>query len=79
MAAIMKVSDSLTVEQLAAALGTDVAFVWQHVFTWADHFGFKVVDGRVVFKGGDIEGLAGELDRQFKEWELKEKNAEGKR
>ncbi len=79
MAAIMMVSDSLTVEQLAAALGVDVAFVWQHVFGWADHFGFKVVDGRVVFKGGgDVEGLAAELDRHFKEWESKEKLGDGK-
>ncbi|MEX2680761.1 MAG: hypothetical protein Q6373_004125 [Candidatus Sigynarchaeota archaeon] len=74
MVAIMKVSDSLTVEQLAAAMGVDVAFAWQHVFTWADHFGFKVVDGRVIFKGTSIEKLAEELDQHFKEWESKEKN-----
>nr|MDO8084256.1 hypothetical protein [Candidatus Sigynarchaeum springense] len=76
---IMKVSESLTVEQLAAALDVDVAFVWKHVFTWADRFGFKIVDGRVIFKDADIAGLAGELDKQFKEWESKEKSGEGKK
>jgi hypothetical protein len=37
------------------------------------------VDGRVIFKGGGAEGLAGELDRQFKEWESKEKRGDSKR
>jgi len=44
-------------------------------------YGFKVVDGRVVFKGGggDVEGLAAGLDRHFKEWASKEKCGEGKK
>nr|MDO8084966.1 hypothetical protein [Candidatus Sigynarchaeum springense]MDO8118789.1 hypothetical protein [Candidatus Sigynarchaeota archaeon] len=53
-----------------------MAFVWELVFGWADYFGFKVADGRVIFKGADIEGLAAELDRYFKEWESKEKSGD---
>ncbi len=42
--------------------------------------GFKIVDGRVVFKGGgcDVEGLAAELDRHLNEWESRETHLDRK-
>jgi hypothetical protein len=35
------------------------------------------VDGRVVFKGSEIDGLTGELNLQFKECESNKKDKDG--
>ena len=75
---IMAVSESMTVEQLAAALAKPVSFVWDNVFKWAEHFGFKIKDGMIHFKEGDVDAFVTELDKHFKAWESKEKLGDGK-
>jgi hypothetical protein len=74
LTAIVKNAEELTVEQLAMSLGSDPAFVWSHLFEWAEHFKFKVKGNLIIFKEGDIA----DLDKQFKEWNDEEKGGTGK-
>jgi len=75
---IMKVSDSLEISRLAGVLGMEEQALWEKIFEWAEKFGFRIKKNVVIFQNGDTEGFIESLDKQFVEWEQKEKNNTGK-
>ena len=78
IARIIKVSDSLSLEDFAIAMEITRENLMDKIFTWAEMFGFRIADDKVIFAGGRVDAFLADLDRQFAEWSSKEKLEDGK-
>ncbi|HME53107.1 MAG TPA: PCI domain-containing protein [Candidatus Lokiarchaeia archaeon] len=78
IARIVKVSDSLSLDDLALALDINRKDLMDNVFTWAERYGFRIAGNDIAFTGGRIDDFLNELDRQFTDWGLAEKRKDGK-
>jgi len=75
---IIKVSNSLEIARLADLLKVDSQFVWDHIIDWAEQFGFRIEENKVIFGQGDTGAFLDELQRQFDTWDGKTKSKDGK-
>lgn len=75
---IIKVSISLEIARLAELLKVDVQFVWDHIIDWAEQFGFRIEENKVIFGHGDTGAFLDELQRQFDTWDDTTKQKDGK-
>ena len=75
---IVKVSNSLEISRLAEVLHIDEKMLWDRIFDWAEQFGFRIEENKVIFGQGNVAGFVDELDKHFATWGSKESTKEGK-
>ncbi|MHA1734280.1 MAG: hypothetical protein ACTSU5_20265 [Promethearchaeota archaeon] len=68
---LVRVSDSLRVEQMARILGLDEAVLLDKIVDWAYEFGFRIDQDVVRFSvdGSSVEMFVEELEREFRAWD----------
>lgn len=67
-AKMVRVSDSLTVKQIATALNVSEEKLYDKLFDWAIEFNFRINADEVIFTGGDLGGFIDQLKQLTKEW-----------
>lgn len=75
---IVKVSNSLEISRLAEVLHINEKMLWDRIFDWAEQFGFRIEENKVIFGQGNVAGFVDELDKHFATWGSKESTKEGK-
>ena len=75
---IIKVSNSLEISRIAKTLEMDEEMLWKHIFDWAEQFGFRIEENKVIFGQGDTGAFIDELQRQFESWDEKTQRKDGK-
>jgi len=75
---ILKVSNSIAMEQMRSILDMDKKEFDKKIVDWAEEFGFTIDREYVNVKKESVDDFIDMLDSQFKSWESKEKIGEGK-
>jgi len=75
---ILKVSNSIAMEQMRNILKMDQTTFNDKIIDWAEEFGFTIDREYVNVKKETVDDFIDMLDSQFKSWESKEKMGEGK-
>jgi len=75
---IIKVSNSMEITRLASVLKIDETLLWDHIFDWAEQFGFRIEESKVIFGQGNTGAFIDELDKQFTAWNENIRRKEGK-
>ena len=75
---IIKVSNSMEITRLASVLKIDEALLWDHIFDWAEQFGFRIEESKVIFGQGNTGAFIDELDKQFAAWNEKTRGKDDK-
>ncbi len=65
---IVKVSKSMLLDDLAAALGITRAGLMDKIIDWAAEFGFEIDGNQVVFGAGRKDDFIAQLEREFASW-----------
>ncbi len=61
-----RVSDRISIPQLAAQLKMEVTALWDHILDWADRYRFRIDNDVLVIKDGDVEAFLRELAKVVK-------------
>ncbi len=61
-----RVSDRISIPQLAQQLKIEVTALWDHVLDWADRYRFRIDNDVLVIKDGDVEAFLRELAKVVK-------------
>ena len=75
---IIKVSNSMEITRLASVLKIDETLLWDHIFDWAEQFGFRIEESKVIFGQGNTGAFIDELDKQFAAWNENARRKDGK-
>ncbi len=65
---LIKVSDRLTVQQLAQILEMKPEEVWKHVPDWAEKYQFRIAEEVLIFNKDTVDAFVANLDEEFSKW-----------
>ena len=61
-----RVSDRISIPQLAQQLRMEITALWDHILDWADRYRFRIDNDVLVVKDGDVEAFLRELNKVIK-------------
>ncbi|MEX2682225.1 MAG: hypothetical protein Q6373_011530 [Candidatus Sigynarchaeota archaeon] len=76
--ALLKVSERIKIDDIASVLGTSRKDTIDKLLLLSKSVNFQINEDVVIIEKGQTDLLISELDKQFGEWETKEKTKSGK-
>ncbi|KKL66941.1 hypothetical protein LCGC14_2139980, partial [marine sediment metagenome] len=75
---ILKVSDSIKMEQMRDMLDLDTKTFNTQILDWAEEFGFRIDGEFIIINKNTVDNFIDRLDKQFETWDKMETDKIGK-